>query len=341
MPSPPLWQRLNANRCSCSTQILQRRSIMSSRQRYLTGCKPIPRSGRSSLPGSPRGCWMAIAIPPAKQASPREAFSRLLMNVALHGMEAVVTESPGDGHTVQQPLLVRYADDFVILHPDLKALQQAVRRLKHWLARMGLQLHADKTRFTHTLTPYQGQAGFDFLGFNIRQEPGENSAVIPSLRSGLRLMSAAKHLPDHRDRPFAALRVTGHTRSARGQESSPGVKTMISPSQQASKRHLAVIEHRLQQLQTDPQARVIAELNPLIMGWAAYYNGVVPAAIMSRYDELVEQQLINWARKRHPGKARDWLLTRYWQRADNDRRVFATPDGVQLRAYQPTSVLGG
>jgi len=116
---------------------------------------------------------------------------------------------------------------------------------------------------------------------------------------------------------------------------------MISPSQQASKRHLAVIEHRLQQLQTDPQARVIAELNPLIMGWAAYYNGVVPAAIMSRYDELVEQQLINWARKRHPGKARDWLLTRYWQRAGNHRRVFATPDGVQLRAYQPTSVLGG
>src|SRR6266581_9793054 len=101
-------------------------------------------------------------------------LSPLLMNVALHGMEAVVTDGAANGHTREQPLLVRYADDFVILHPDLKELQQAVRRVKHWLARMGLHLHADKTRFTHTLTPYQGQAGFDFLGFSIRQEPGEN-----------------------------------------------------------------------------------------------------------------------------------------------------------------------
>src|SRR5436305_2015414 len=68
-----------------------------------------------------------------------------------------------------------------LLHADLKELQQAVRRVKHWLARMGLQLHADKTRFTHTLTPYQGQVGFDFLGFGIRQEPGEK---IPRSQSG-------------------------------------------------------------------------------------------------------------------------------------------------------------
>src|SRR6266581_4746172 len=132
-------------------------------------------------------------------------LSPLLMNVALHGMEAVVTESSEDGHSGEQPLLVRYADDFVILHTDLKELQQAVRRVKHWLARMGLHLHADKTRFTHTLTPYQGQVGFDFLGFSIRQEAVENSTVM---------LSKASHLPAHRDRPFAALRVTGHSRLA-------------------------------------------------------------------------------------------------------------------------------
>src|SRR5437879_13500979 len=93
------------------------------------------------------------------------------MNVALHGMEAVITDGSYNGHSREQPLLVRYADDFVILNADLKELQQAVRRVKHWLARMGLHVHADKTRFTHTLTPYQGQVGFDFLGFGIRQEP--------------------------------------------------------------------------------------------------------------------------------------------------------------------------
>src|SRR5712691_4706601 len=139
---------------------------------------------------------------------------------------------------------------FVILHADLKELQQAVRRVKHWLARMGLHLHADKTRFTHTLTPYQGQAGFDFLGFSIRQEPGENVS---------RGQSGQGHAPGGKTiiTPFT------HRRAPQG------VKTIISPSQEASKRHLAVIEHRLPQLQTAPQAWVIAELNPLIMGWAA------------------------------------------------------------------------
>ncbi len=68
---------------------------------------------------------------------------------------------------------MRYGDDFVILHADLNELQQAVKRVRHWLATMGLQLHAEKTRITHTLTPYQGQIGFDFLGFSIRQEPVE------------------------------------------------------------------------------------------------------------------------------------------------------------------------
>src|SRR5712691_11869567 len=102
------------------------------------------------------------------------------MNVALHGMEAVVTE----GSAREQPLLVRYADDFVILHTDLKELQQAGRRVRHWLARMGLQLHADKTRFTHTLTPYQGQVGFDFLGFNIRQERATRAGTRETTRAG-------------------------------------------------------------------------------------------------------------------------------------------------------------
>src|SRR6266852_8556135 len=97
------------------------------------------------------------------------------------------------------------------------------------------------------------------------------------------------------------------------QEPSPRVKTIIAPSQEASKRHLAAIDQRLQHVQTASQARVIAELNPLILGWAAYYNGIVEASTMSRYDDLLEQRLLTWAGKRHPGKARDWLLARYWQ----------------------------
>jgi len=125
------------------------------------------------------------------------------------------------------------------------------------------------------------------------------------------------------------------------QEDSPHIETIVNPSQEASQRHLTSIEQRLQQLQTAAQAQVIAELNPLIAGWAAYYNGIVEARSMSRYDDLLEQRLMNWASRRNPGKARDWLLTQYWRRIGNQRRVFATPDGAELRTYRQTSILRG
>jgi len=252
------------------------------------------------------GAWLRAGVIDGERWFPSETgiaqggvLSPLLMNVALHGMEAVATEAAHDRDVRAQPLLVRYADDFVIVHADLRELQQAVRRVRRWLARMGLHLHADKTRITHTLTPYQGEVGFDFLGFHIRQERA--TALVSRSR----------------------------------------VKTIISPSQEASKRHLAAIEQRLRQLQTASQAQVIKELNPLIIGWVAYYNGVVPAAMMGRYDDLLEQRLLTWASKRHPGKEPDWLLTRYWQRAGKRGRVFAVSDEVQLRQYYQTNILKG
>ncbi len=229
-------------------------------------------------------------------------LSPLLMNIALHGMEAAVTE--GTASACEQPLLVRYADNFVILHSDLKELRQAVKRVRRWLAAMGLHLHAHKTHVAHTLMPYQGQIGFDFLGFGIHQELEEN---IPMRRS---------------EQGHSAL-----------------VKTIITPSQEASERHLATLDQRLQQLRNAPQARVIAELNPLIMGWGTYYAGVVEAETMSRYDDLVEQRLINWASKRHPGETQDRLLTRYWHHVGDHRRVFAISDGTELRTYRQTSIL--
>src|SRR5579883_3222814 len=97
------------------------------------------------------------------------ALSPLLLNVALHGMEAVVTNHMAR----EQPLLVRYADNFVILHTDPGILHQTTRRVRSWLSTLGLQLSAHKTHFAHTLMPFQGEVGFDFLGFHLHQEPCE------------------------------------------------------------------------------------------------------------------------------------------------------------------------
>ncbi len=231
-------------------------------------------------------------------------LSPLLMNIALHGLEEVVTG--GNAGSQGQPLLVRYGDDFVIFHADRHELQLAERRVRRWLAAMGLQLNAQKTRISHTLISVQGEAGFDFLGFHIRQEQTEKPA---------------------------------EGKRKQGYESS--LKTMVNPSKGAIERHKVAIEQKLRHLQNASQKQVIKELNPLIAGWTSYYNGVVDPTSMGQYDTFIEQQLIQWASVRHPGKERDWLLERYWQQDKNQTRTFATPDGLQLRLYQQTRILKG
>lgn len=72
--------------------------------------------------------------------------------------------------------VIRYADDFVLLHKDQHIVEEAKREVELWLATVGLELKETKTRVTHTDVPHKEQTGFDFLGFNVRRYPvGLNS----------------------------------------------------------------------------------------------------------------------------------------------------------------------
>lgn len=235
-------------------------------------------------------------------------LSPLLLNIALHGMEEAVTGASARRHGLEAPLLVRYADDLVMLHPSLQELHQAAHRLRQWLATMGLHLNARKTRMVHTLTPFQGQAGFDFLGFTLRQYP-----LAPQETQGFKTLL---------------------TRWLAQEQHLSRLKTVITPSEEATKRHLTLIGQRLLKLQSAPQAQVIRDLNPLIAGWAAYYRELVEPAVMGRCDEQVDQVLLKWAERRHPDKGRDWVRQRYWQRRGQRRWVFATPEGAQVCMYR-------
>ena len=59
----------------------------------------------------------------------------------------------------------------VVLHPDRTVIEQCQELIAAQLHGMGLELKPSKTRITHTLTIREGEAGFDFLGFRIRQYP--------------------------------------------------------------------------------------------------------------------------------------------------------------------------
>ena len=50
--------------------------------------------------------------------------------------------------------LIRYADDFVILHKDIKVVLQAKTIIQEWLSQVGLELKPEKTRIAHPPLPH-------------------------------------------------------------------------------------------------------------------------------------------------------------------------------------------
>ncbi|MGI2909267.1 reverse transcriptase domain-containing protein [Tolypothrix sp. VBCCA 56010] len=105
-------------------------------------------------------------------------LSPLLANIALHGMENRIKQyaetlptRAGYGKKVNRGSLslIRYADDFVILHEDKAVVQRCQQIIIDWLKDMGLELKPEKTRLSHTLIEEGGNVGFDFLGFHIQQ----------------------------------------------------------------------------------------------------------------------------------------------------------------------------
>lgn len=62
--------------------------------------------------------------------------------------------------------LTRYADDFVVLCRTQQDAERALLGIKRVLGRLKLQLHPEKTKL---VCLWNGQAGFDFLGFHHRK----------------------------------------------------------------------------------------------------------------------------------------------------------------------------
>ena len=107
---------------------------------------------------------------PTESGTPQGGvISPLLMNIALHGLEEAIKGVKG--LTRDKPQLVPYADYSGRLYSTLETILEGKTRATDWLKDMGLELKPSKTRITHTLTPYEGNVGFDFWGFpsgNIR-----------------------------------------------------------------------------------------------------------------------------------------------------------------------------
>lgn len=101
-------------------------------------------------------------------------ISPLLANIALHGLEFALQEhvttlgkprptaNRGNVAKIKALGLVRYADDFVIIHENREILDSCMEFAEEWLdSNVGLSLNWDKSRVVNS------NNSFLFLGFNI------------------------------------------------------------------------------------------------------------------------------------------------------------------------------
>jgi len=88
-------------------------------------------------------------------------ISPLLSNIYLHVLDLLWSR-----HSAHVGTLVRYADDLVVVCKTKQQCEDAERDVRKYLARLGLELHPDKTRRVEL---YDGKQGFDFLGCHLRK----------------------------------------------------------------------------------------------------------------------------------------------------------------------------
>jgi RNA-directed DNA polymerase len=106
-------------------------------------------------------------------------------HIARHGLEELIQRAfPGRG----APAVIRSADDRVVVHPARESIEPCQALMAAHLRGMGWAWQPRKTRITQTLQGEDGGAGFDFLGFHIRQYPikstrGYNTSIKPSRRA--------------------------------------------------------------------------------------------------------------------------------------------------------------
>jgi RNA-directed DNA polymerase len=119
-------------------------------------------------------------------------------------------------------------------------------------------------------------------------------------------------------------------RYRRGRRDKPP-KLLITPSRDAVRRIRGRLAAELRALRGSNAGAVIARLNPIIRGWAAYYRGVVSSKIFSELDNQMWWLTWRWARHSHPTKPKKWIARRYFGRFNkfrNDRWVFGARDHV-------------
>jgi RNA-directed DNA polymerase len=89
-------------------------------------------------------------------------------------------------------------------------------------------------------------------------------------------------------------------------------KLLIKPARKNVKTFLGKVRQVVKANKQATAANVIAQLNPMIRGWANYHRHVVSKKTFYRVDTAIFKALWSWAKRRHPKKPRRWVADKYF-----------------------------
>jgi RNA-directed DNA polymerase len=120
-------------------------------------------------------------------------------------------------------------------------------------------------------------------------------------------------------------------------------KLLIKPSAAAVQRIRERLRTEMRSLRGSNAAAVIAELNPIVKGWAAYYRGVVSKKTFSSLDDYLWELTYKWAVYSHANKPKRWVAARYFGKFNkfrNNHWVFGdAASGAHLARFAWTPIV--
>lgn len=115
-------------------------------------------------------------------------------------------------------------------------------------------------------------------------------------------------------------------------------KLLIKPSHKNVQAFLGNVRAIIKSHPQATAGQLIAQLNPVIRGWANYHCHVVSKATFVSVDHAIFLALWQWAKRRHPKKARRWVKDKYFHSINGRHWVFCgeglsqtgRPQSIQL-----------
>lgn len=223
-------------------------------------------------------------------------ISPLLANVYLHVLDEVWQR-----RYAHLGMLVRYADDLVVMCGTREKCAESERRVREILSRLRLELHPEKTR---RVDLSWGKQGFDFLGCHLRKRM---SGII--WEKERRRVYFLQRWPSQRSMKRLRVRVRDLTGRHR-----QGVKDV----------HV-----------------LIRDLNPVLKGWGNHFRTGNAAKKFNQADSFVCGRLRDFmvgrkGRNLRPGEAEQWDRDFFWSHGLHRLRgTVRYPEPCKLHSERP------